>query len=309
MTQNDPIPGRSGEEKGFWTVARRLWLGIILGAILVVVELVFGFISGSLSLKSDAAHNTADILASALSLFGVYMVRKRPTDRRTFGYGRVGILTALVNASALVLVAIYLFLESVRKIQEVQVVDGLAVSIVSFIALIINAGVAAALFHERDDLNIRSAFLHLAMDAIVSLGVIVAGVVILITDWYYIDPIIAMAISITILWSAWMILREATDILLESVPRHLDIDKIRDAILSVDGVEGVHHMHVWELGSGVYALSAHVDVGALHLTDCAPIVRRISTLLEKEFEITHPTIQLEACRDCEAPECGRTTPP
>lgn len=277
----------------FRSKKRRLILGIALGAALVAAEATIGLLTHSLALVSDAGHNLADILAVALSLVALYVMRRPPTERRTFGFGRVGILTALANALGLVLVGAILVYESVKRIQHVEQVSGYSVMLVAGIALVINSVVAFVLMEHRRDLNIRSAFLHQVLDAAVSLGVLFAGIIIVTTRWYYADPVIALLISLFIFHAAWQIIVEATDILLESVPRHLDIASVQAKMESVEGVIAVHHLHVWELGSGVYALSGHVRVRDRMVSDCSPLMREMVRMLEEEFNITHPTIQLE----------------
>lgn len=291
-------------EQHYRSTTRRLWLGIVLGIVLVAGEVVFGISSKSLALISDAAHNAADILAVGLSLFAVYMVRREPTERRTYGYGRVGILTALANSVALVVIACILGYEATKRIQHIKPVSGYAVFTVALVALVINSAVAMALFHDRHDLNIKSAFLHLVMDAVVSLGVLVAGIIIIFTHWYYADPVAALLISGFIIYAAWGIIREATDILLESVPRGIDLGKVEQAMKSIPGVEEVHHLHVWELGSGVYALSGHVEVEDRQVSECSTIMQEITRKLSEEFNIIHPTIQIEC-----ATACPMTPPP
>ncbi len=297
-------------DEHFRSTTRRLWLGIFLGLALVGAELLFGLLAHSLALVSDAAHNAADILAVGLALFAVYMMSREPTARRTYGYGRVGILSALANSVGLVALAAVLAYEAVRRIQHVKPVSGYAVFVVALIALAINSIVALTLFSHRHDLNIKSAFLHMVMDAAVSLGVLVAGVVIIFTRWYYADPVVALLISFFIVYAAWGIIRDATDILLESVPKHIDLSKVREAMESVPGVETVHHLHVWELGSGVYALSGHVQVEDRQVSECSSLMAQIQQRLKEEFNIVHPTIQVESSTStCPMPAAGRTGGP
>lgn len=285
-------------DEHYRSTARRLWLGIILGVALVVAEALFGVFSKSLALISDAAHNAADILAVGLALFAVYMMAREPTERRTYGYGRVGILTALANSVGLVVIAGVLAYEAVRRIQHVKPVSGYAVFTVALVALAINSAIAATLFSHRHDLNIKSAFLHMVMDAVVSLGVLVAGIVIIFTKWYYADPVVAVLISVFIVYAAWGIIKDATDILLESVPRHIDLAVVQSSIESVPGVDAVHHLHVWEIGSGVYALSGHVEVADRQVSECSSLMEDVNLLLKDRFNIVHPTIQIECATAC-----------
>lgn len=277
---------------------KRLWLAIILGVILISGEAVIGILTHSLGLISDAAHNAADTLAVVLSLFAVYMIRKEPTSRRTYGYGRVGILTALANSLGLVAIAGIIAYEAIVRLGHVRPVSGTAVFTVALAALLINGVIALNLFEHRHDLNIRSAFLHMVSDTFASLGVIVAGVIIIVTKWYYADAVVALLISLFIVYAAWGIIRDATDILLESVPRHIDMDEVERAMLSFEGVEAVHHLHVWELGSGVYALSGHVEVEDRYLSECSEVLSSIQDRLRENFNIVHPTIQMECATQC-----------
>jgi cobalt-zinc-cadmium efflux system protein len=284
----------TGRDADFKSKTRRLALGIVLGVGLVVAEATVGFLTHSLALVSDAGHNAADIFAVALSLIAVYVMTRPATDRRTYGFGRVGILTALVNSVALVAVGGLLVYEAIKRIQHIEPVSGYAVMLVAGIAIVINTAVALTLLRHRRDLNIKAAFFHQVLDAGVSFGVLVAGIIIVFTKWYYADPIIALVISIFIFRAAYEIIAEATDILLESVPRHIDISEVQESIESIPGVEAVHHMHVWELGSGVYALSGHVEVEDKMLSACNTIVSEIAQSLHDKFNIVHPTIQIES---------------
>ena len=285
---------KTTREADFKSKTRRLILGIVLGAALVVAEATVGFLTHSLALVSDAGHNAADILAVGLSLIAVYVMARPPTARRTYGFGRVGILTALANSVALVAVGGLLVYEAIKRFQHVEPVNGYAVMLVAGIAIVINSAVALTLSGHRHDLNIKSAFFHQVLDAGVSVGVLVAGIIIIFTKWYYADPLIALLISIFIFRAAYEIIKEATDILLESVPRHIDVDAVRNTVESVPGVEDVHHLHVWELGSGVYAMSAHIEVEDKIVSECSTILSDITNRLKDEFNIVHPTLQIES---------------
>jgi cobalt-zinc-cadmium efflux system protein len=282
----------------FRSKTRRLKLGIGLGLVLVAAEFAVGLITHSLALMSDAGHNAADILAVGLSLIAVYVMVRPPTARRTYGFGRVGILTALVNSMALVVVGGLLVYEAIRRIQHIEPVNGYAVMLVAGIAIVVNGAVALTLYGHRRDLNIKSAFFHQVLDAVVSLGVLVAGIIIIFTHWYYADPLVALLISIFIFRAAYEIITEATDILLESAPRHIDVGKVQSTIESIPGVEAVHHLHIWELGSGVYALSGHVEVGDKMVSACTTIVQDIAAVLEEKYNIVHPTLQIESSAAC-----------
>ena len=276
---------------------RRLQISIAISLAFVAAEATVGIISGSLALTSDAGHNLTDTLAMGLALFAVYMAARPPTDRRTYGYGRVGILTALANALVLVAVAGVLIFEAIKRLSQVPEISGPTVWIVAAIAFVVNSIVVLLLRSHRHDLNIRSAFYHMLTDAGLSLGVVVAGIIIWTTKWYYADPLISLIISVFILIGAWSIIKEAVNVLLESVPGQIDLGEVASSLESISGVEGVHHLHIWEIGSGVYALSGHVEVGDRYLSSCVKIMDEISQVLDSKFGIVHPTIQLE-CSSC-----------
>lgn len=291
------------DEKEFRSKIRRLGLGIVLGVVLVAAEVVAGILIKSLALVSDAGHNAADIFAVGLALFAVFMAARPATERRTYGFGRVGILTALVSAVALVGVGGVLVYEAIRRIQHIRPVSGPAMMVVSVVAVFINGMVAITLFQHRHDLSVKAAFVHQVTDAAVSLGVLLAGLIIWLTDWYYADPIITLIISVAIFHAAWGIIRDATDVLLESVPRHIDAARVREVMESVPGVDTVHHLHIWELGSGVYALSGHVEVDDRMVSACSGTLEDLQARLKEEFNIIHPTLQIECATACP------TTPP
>jgi len=288
----------TGRDREYMSKTRRLKLGIALGFILVAAEAVAGILTGSLALVSDAGHNAADVFAIGLALFAVYMAARPPSERRTFGFGRVGILTALANALALIGVGGVLVYEAVRRIQHIEPVSGPTIMLVSLIALAVNSLVAITLFGHRHDLSVKAAFVHQVTDAAVSLGVLLAGLIITLSNWYYADPVIALVISVFIFRAAWGIIRDATDILLESAPRHIDLATVQATMESIPGVEAVHHLHVWELGSGVYALSGHVEVEDRRVSDCSMLMEDMNRLLRDEFNIIHPTIQMECATAC-----------
>lgn len=286
---------------------KKLAFAISLSLAFVVVEAVIGILTGSLSLISDAGHNLTDTLAMGLSLFAVFMMMKDPTPRRTYGYGRIGILTALTNAIVLVGVAGLIIYSSVMRIINISPVNGPAISITAAAAFIVNSLVAMTLYTHREDLNIRSAVLHMASDALLSLGVVIGGIIITFTGWYYADPLIALGLSVFIVWSSILLTKETLDILLESVPKEINVHEVQEAMLSIDSVEGVHHLHIWELGSKIFALSGHVEVEDCKVSESTRIVSAISELLERDFNIIHPTIQIEcisACSEDENSECA-----
>ncbi|MDP1793351.1 MAG: cation diffusion facilitator family transporter [Acidimicrobiales bacterium] len=279
---------------------RRLRLVLVLNLMIVGGEATAGLIVGSIGLLADAGHNLVDVGGIALALLAVRWSRRTPDAARSFGYHRTSVLAAQANAAAILITTAVITYESVRRLINPEPLDGGVVVVVALIALLVN-GFSALLLRERDshDANMRAAVLHMAADAAASLGVVVAGVVILIADGAdRVDPIVSLLISVLIAWQAWKLLRTTGDVLLESTPRGLDVDDVAAAILAVDGVEAVHDLHVWSLSSEVRALSAHVIVeGHPSLEDAQQVATRVKAAVSAPFSIAHATIELE-CEGC-----------
>lgn len=278
---------------------RRLILALVITAAIFVVEVVGGIISGSLALLSDAGHMLTDTLALGLALVALRLARRAPTSTRTFGLYRAEIMAALTNGAILVLVAAYIVYEAYHRLFEPPEVKSGLMLIIAIIGLIAN-GVGIAILHggSRHNLNIRGAFWHMLSDAISSVGVIIAAVIISFTGWNIVDPIVSLAITIMILRGAIALLWESSNILLEAVPKHVDIDRIVDEVKSIAGAKDMHDVHVWTITSGVYALSAHVLTDDRHIGECRHIVDEIADLLWEKYSIGHTTLQLE-CEACE----------
>jgi cobalt-zinc-cadmium efflux system protein len=257
----------------------------------MVAEVVGGLLSNSLALLADAGHMFTDVAALGLSVFAMRLARKPPTTKRTFGYARLEILAALVNGAALLVISGFIFVEAWDRVREPVVIDGVVMLVVATLGLIVNA-VGALLLHSHahDNLNVRGAYLHVLGDLLGSVGAITAGVIVLTTGWSPIDPIISAVIGLLILVSAWNLVREATDVLLESVPAHVDMDAILSDLTGIDGLEDVHDVHVWTLTSGFVALSAHgvIDDARQHTRILDEVRERM-----REHGIEHVTFQIE----------------
>ena len=287
---------------------RRLIIALGVNLVLVVAQVVFGVVAHSLGLLADAAHNLTDVAAVGLSLFAVRLTLRRPTAKRSFGYHRSTILAAQANAVGLLIMTAFILVESIRRLLNPVVVDGGVVAIVAGVALVLNL-LAAWVLHDRsDDLNMRSALLHMLGDALASAGVLVAGVVIFVADGaYWLDPLASSVIGLFIGYQAVRLLGETTDVLLESTPAGLDIAALATAIESVDGVESVHDLHAWSLSSDIHALSAHVIVdGHPSLEEAHLVGERIKAAVRQNFHIEHATLELEceACHDRGEDPCG-----
>ncbi|MEW6554897.1 MAG: cation diffusion facilitator family transporter [Actinomycetota bacterium] len=273
--------------------AKRLVAAIVANTAFLVFEVVFGIVAGSLALLADAGHNFSDSFALVLSLIAVRMMSRPKTEEKTFGYHRMGILAAFINSLLIVFICFYLFYEAIQRFIDPVEVEGALVIIVAGLGVLVNGGLALLLWRGREDLNMKSAFLHLFTDAAVSLGVVISGVIILLTDWLYIDPLITMLIGVFIIISAFQIMREAFHILMESVPRGVDYARIITDISSRPGVVEVHDLHIWEIGSHLYSLTAHIVVDDENLSEYGELLRGIKQMLLAEHKVVHTTLELE----------------
>jgi len=240
---------------------RRLSLSIIITLLFVAVEATAGYFSHSLALLSDAGHNLADALALVFSWYGIWIAQRPSTAQRTFGYHRVGILTALVNAVSLVVIALLIFWKAINLLRQPEPVQSTPMIVVALIAIMMNTVISIWLKSAaRNDLNVRSAYMHMLGDAISATGVVVAGVIVAFTGATIADPIVSVLIGILILWSSWGILKESVNVLLEAIPEGMDMADVERTIGAVHGVLTVHDLHVWTVGSGMICCSCHVMV-------------------------------------------------
>ena len=284
--------------------SRPLIITLAIVAGVMVVEIIGGLLSNSLALLGDAGHMLLDALALGLSLFAINLARRPSTPTRTYGYHRVEIMAALANGSTLVLVAAYIFYKAYGRFlepPEVKTPLMLLVAVIGFIANI--AGIILLRKGSRGNLNVRAAFWHILGDTISSVGVIAGGVIITFTGWGIVDPIIATLIGFIILWGAVRLVRDSVDILMESVPKHIQVERVVDALKSVAGVEDVHDIHVWTITSGIHALSAHLLIRDQMVSRSAEVVEAVNHSLAERFNITHTTLQLE-CAKCESCPSG-----
>ncbi|MBI4670077.1 MAG: cation transporter [Chloroflexi bacterium] len=279
--------------------ARRMLFALFITLAFVLFEILAGVYANSLALLTDAAHNVTDVLALALSWYALRVALRPANASKTFGYHRVGIVVALVNASSLALISIFIFYEAARRfLNPLPVQDTILIG-VSLIAFFVNAGTALLVLRgSATDLNQRSAFWHLAGDAVATLGAFVAGIGIALTNWDWLDPLASILIAALILWNVVGIVREALDILLEATPRDVDVDGMVSAMQSVRGVRGVHDLHVWSIAQNLRALSAHILTDDVTISDGAQVQRDLNVLLHERYGIAHATLQLE-CSGCE----------
>jgi len=278
--------------------AARIRLALLLTATVLVVEVVGGVWAHSLALLSDAGHVVTDLVVLALSAFALRQVQRPATARRTFGYQRVGILVALVNALLLGAIVVAIVVEALRRLQDPGVVRGGLMAAAAVVGLVISLIIARSLQPLGRDLTVKSALMHIWGDAWASGGIIVAGVLIAATGWLAIDPLLSLAIAGLIAWSAWRVVAEAINILLESTPADLRADSVVAAVKRVPGVRDLHDLHIWSLGSQSRAMSAHLLIDDQRVTQAQDILAEVREVLAHEFEIEHTTIQFESlvCR-------------
>jgi cobalt-zinc-cadmium efflux system protein len=270
-----------------------LRFSLLATLIYIVLLVAAGLRAHSLALLSEAGHNLSDFLALLLSWFAVYVQALPPSSTKTYGYQRAGVLAAFVNALALVVVAFFIFWEAAYRLYApVRVAPRLMIGVAAA-GVIMNGVIAGLLWASSRDLNIRSAFVHMLGDTLSTAAVIVGGVGILLTGQTWIDPALSMAIGALILWSSWEIIRETLNILLEGTPRGMELERITAVIASIQGVNGVHDLHVWSLGSESHALSCHISIPDIPPSESEQILRQVQERLRETFKIDHTTIQFE----------------
>jgi len=273
---------------------RRLLLSVIITVAFVIGEATAGYFSNSLALLSDAGHNFADALALVLSFYGLWIAQRPSSAKRTFGYHRVGILTALVNAVALVVIALLIFWEAISRLRQPEPVHSTPMIVVSLIAVLMNTVISLWLRKAANsDLNVRSAYMHMVGDAVSAVGVVIAGVIVAFTGASIADPVVSLLIGLLILWSSWGILKESVNVLLEGIPEGMEMETVERTIGAVAGVLAVHDLHVWTVGSGMVCCSCHISVEEQSVRSGENVLRAVAEELEHKFGISHSTIQVE----------------
>lgn len=271
--------------------------GLVLNSLFTVVEFGFGIATGSLALIADASHNLTDTFTLTVSFIANRLAKREANDSKTFGYGRATILAALLNSSVMLAVAGFIVFEAIQRIQHPVAVEGGVVAIVAAFGIAVNGSIALVLSKHRKDLNMRSAFVDMAFDALSSLGAMVAGLVIWLTGITWIDSAVGLVIAALLVYNTLKILREAVQILLEGTPKDLDITAITQAITDTDKVLSVDDMHVWAIRSGYNALSCHIAIDETELKESRNIVEVVKAKLRKDYDIQHATIEVEL-EDC-----------
>ncbi|HXS77122.1 MAG TPA: cation diffusion facilitator family transporter [Terracidiphilus sp.] len=270
-------------------------LGVSLVATLayVVITFIFGLRAHSLALLSESGHNASDFLALLLSFVAVYFQTRPANHSKTFGYQRAGVLAAFVNAATLVVISIWIGIEAVHRLAAPVIVQPKLMMWVAAAGVLMNGIIAGLLWGVARDVNLRSAFLHMAGDTLSTAAVIVGGAAILFTGHSWIDPVLSLIIAALILWSSIGIVRETLNILLEGTPHGVELNHIRAGMEAVEGVMDVHDLHVWSLGSHSHALACHVRIADIPPSESACILVKLNHVLRDHFHIHHSTIQFE----------------
>lgn len=270
-----------------------LKISLLVTLAYILLLIIAGLRAHSLALLSEAGHNLSDFLALLLSLVAVYLQARPPSATKTFGYHRAGVLAAMINAGSLVVISFFIFYEAYKRILVPEPVHAGMMMWVAAAGVVMNGAIAFLLYRSGGDVNIRSALLHEVGDTLSTAAVIVGGWAILATGQYWIDSALSMAIAALILWSSFGILRETMNILLEGTPRGMRLDSVADAIRKIEGVNDVHDLHVWSIGSESHALSCHIAIADIPPSASERILRDVKEVLHHNFRIVHTTIQFE----------------
>ena len=278
-----------------------LWAAIVLNLLFVGVEAGVGLWQNSLSLLSDAGHNLSDVFSLVLVVVGLHLVQVHSNERYTYGYKKSTILISLANAILLLVAVGVIIAESVHKLREPAAIDGTVISWTAGVGILINGLTTVLLMRgQKGDINIRGAFLHMAADTLVSIGVVISGIVIKHTGWFIIDPIISIVIAAVILFSTWELLRDSMRLALDGVPEGIEVEEVAESMRRADHVTDVHHLHIWAMSTTENALTAHVVIDDEHE---ASVVRKTLKEALRAQGITHATIEIENGDECCDKEC------
>jgi cobalt-zinc-cadmium efflux system protein len=286
--------GHAGHNHSHGMAKQTLRLAFFLTIIILVAEVTGGLLSNSLALLSDAGHVLTDIFALGLAWFATAQAERPPNAHNTFGYHRVGILAALVNSATLLVVTGWILWEAVQRFQHPQAVQPFVLFVSAGIGIAVNLLIGFGLQREKDNLNVRAAALHVFGDVGASMAVVLAGVVILFTHWNPIDPLLSIIIAVLISFGSWRILHETTAILLESVPREINLSNLVRDMMRMPGVHDVHDLHVWCITNGMYALSCHAQINDMPLSQSAGILSDLESMLLEKYHIGHTAVQFES---------------
>jgi cobalt-zinc-cadmium efflux system protein len=289
----------SGRDEAHPLGSGQLKIALVATALIAALELFGGIVAHSLALLSDAAHVTMDVVALAIALAASIQSMRPANERQTFGFARLEILAGLGNSGLLLGITVLIVYEAIQRFMHPEVPAGSLMVIVASIGLVVNVGIGLMLLRsDHDNLNMRAAMLHIGGDALGAIAVVIGGFAIAATGANWIDPALSLFVSAIILAGVVNVVRAATHVLLESVPDHAGLPKVRESIVRCEGVVAVHDLHVWTIGSGSHALSAHVVLDDRRLSEATTVLRRITAAMHDEFDISHVTVQFE-CESCE----------
>lgn len=285
----------SGTHEAPENLDNKLKWSLVLNTGFTIIEFIIGLLAGSLALMADSAHNLTDSLSLIISIFANKISKRKANLDKTYGYGRAGILAALLNALILFSVAVYIFFEAYQRIKDPPTVEGNLIMIAAGIGFLINGGIAFSFLKDKKDLNIKSTLLNFATDAVAQLGTVIAGFLILTTGNHMIDPLISILIGILLIYSAWEVVKDALDVLLEGVPQGIKVEEVKKTILSIPGVKGLDDLHIWALSSHDAALSCHVIIEnkEASLKQCVKLTEEIKQVLANNHHIEHATLETE----------------
>ena len=286
--------GHEGHNHAHTLTRQALRLGFFLTVGMLLIEVIGGMLSHSLALLSDAAHVMTDVVALGLAWFAAAQAERPANERRTFGYHRVGIIVALANGLTLVAIAVAIAVEAWQRLQTPTAVHPEIMIAAALVAIAVNLFIIWRLHGDKENLNTRASVLHALGDVGASIGVVAGAVVIALTRATWVDPIVSVVIAVLIAFSAVRLIREATDILLESTPRDISTPAVARDICSVEGVRAVHDLHVWQISNGLRALSCHAIIADIPPSESAAILDQVSDMLRQHYRIAHTTIQLES---------------
>ncbi len=282
-----------GEERS------KLVLACALTGTMFIVEGIAGFLTNSLALLSDAGHMLTHMIALLISLGAIVFASRPPTARKTYGFYRLEILAALFNGATLFLITIWIFFHAYKRIINPEPVASGHMLIVAIVGLLVNLACAYILKTSHGSLNIKSAFMHMMADTFSSLVVVFGAIIMHYTQWYILDPALSILICIVILVWSYQLITESVDILLEATPKDVDLENVVKSISELDEIEGVHDVHIWTITSGMYAMSAHIYIKDIMVSETQQIMSNINTLVNEKFSIGHTVIQFESnvCSD------------
>jgi cobalt-zinc-cadmium efflux system protein len=287
-------------------LTRSFVLGIILNIIMVLVGAGIGIWTHSLALLSDAGHNLSDVASLLLALWGLKLSKVKSNNHYTYGYKKVTILTSLINAIVLIGVTVWILIEAAIRLKAGSIaVPGLLVSSVAFLGIIINSWSAYLFIGQKDkDLNVKGAYMHMAADALVSFGVVLAGILIYFSHWYWLDPLISIIISGLVLWGTWGLLAQSFRLSMDGVPDNLDMQSILVELGKISGIRDTHHVHVWALSTNEYAFTAHLVLDPDIVLNQADRIKAEARHVLQHFDISHATLEIESSdEDCKHEDC------